>query len=156
MNDEPRVGLAFLLSQIGAHTAKAFGERLEALALRPPHAAILRWLATGEAFTQRSLAARLGMLPSQLVALLDALEARGCVTRAPDPADRRKHRLALTDAGRATHAEIERLTEALEHELFAALDPGERASLADRLDRVLRHQNWQPGVHPALRDWTEA
>lgn len=61
----------------------------------------------------------LGMDRTTLTAALKPLEARGLVTIAPDPMDRRSRRLSLTEAGhaalisalpvwRATHRDIER------------------------------------------------
>jgi DNA-binding MarR family transcriptional regulator len=151
MDESPRVGLAFLVSQVGAHAAGAFAEALTALDLRPMHAGILRILATGQPFTQRSLSARLGVLPSQLVGLIDALERRSLVERRRDAADRRNNHLSLTSAGLAAHHEIERLTVSLEQDLFATLSPAERATLLDLVSRVAAQRGLVAGVHPAWR-----
>ena len=63
-----------MVSQVGAHAAQTFGRDLVPLELTPQHVGILRLLATSdEPLTQRDLAERLRVLPSRLVALLDAL-----------------------------------------------------------------------------------
>ena len=122
------------------------------LALKPVHAGVLRLLHAGEPFTQRALAERLGVLPSQLVALLDDLEARGLVIRAPDPSDRRSRRLVLTARGGAAHEEVERVTAELELELFAALAEGEREVLRGLLVRLAADAALTAGVHPGFRE----
>ncbi|MCA9490608.1 MAG: winged helix-turn-helix transcriptional regulator [Myxococcales bacterium] len=147
----PIVGPSFLLSQVGAHAAHDFGVRLEAIGLTPQHAGILRLLGVAPGPTQRALAERLGVLPSRLVALLDQLEAGGFVERRRDEADRRTHRLHLTGEGAAALAEVGRITEELERDLFVALEPAERDVLIGFLRRVASQQGLLPGIHPAWR-----
>ena len=48
-------GTAFLLAQLGAHAAGRFGERIEVLGISPPHAGILRMIATTPSCNQRSI-----------------------------------------------------------------------------------------------------
>lgn len=55
-----------------------------------------------------SLLAELRVDPGYLSRLLKGLAARGLVTVAPDPADRRRRLAALTPAGRATAADLDR------------------------------------------------
>ena len=100
---DPTVGLAFLLSQVGAHAAAVFADRLAPLNLTPPHAGILRVIRQANGLSQQALGEKLGMFPSRLVALLDELEQRGLVERRDNPADRRSYALHLTRAG-ASHA----------------------------------------------------
>ena len=77
MNDgavkPPQVGLAFLLSQVGAHAAACFGERLALIGITPQHAGLLRMLDTNPGMTQQSIAQLFGIFPSRLVALVDEL-----------------------------------------------------------------------------------
>jgi DNA-binding MarR family transcriptional regulator len=74
-------GVGFLPAQIGAHTAGKFGERLEALKLTPPQAGILGVLGRESGLSQQALADVLGMFPSRLVAVLDAMERAELVER---------------------------------------------------------------------------
>src|SRR5437763_8702685 len=86
---DPTAGLAFLLSQVGAHAAARFAERLAPLNLTPPHAGILRVIQQADGLSQQALGEKLGMFPSRLVVVLDELEQRGLVERRDNPADRR-------------------------------------------------------------------
>jgi DNA-binding MarR family transcriptional regulator len=50
--------------------------------------------------SQRDIARRLRLDPSDLVPIVDRLETDGLARREKDPADRRRHALALTAKGR--------------------------------------------------------
>src|SRR5260370_22883768 len=93
-------GLAFLLSQVGAHAAARFAGRIAPLKLKPYHAGILRILGNDSGVTQQALCDLLGMFPSRLVGLLDELEKLKLIERRESPADRRTHAVHLTKAGR--------------------------------------------------------
>lgn len=68
---------------------------------------------------------------------LDRLEAAGLLRRTPDPDDRRRTRVALTERGREViDAAIDAHTAAL-RELLAFLPPEDQEQLAGRLRRVL-------------------
>jgi DNA-binding MarR family transcriptional regulator len=61
--------------------------------------AVLRRLASEAWVSQQRAAERLGIDRTTMVAIVDRLEQRKLVHRRPDPADRRKNMVALTDAG---------------------------------------------------------
>jgi DNA-binding MarR family transcriptional regulator len=145
------VELAFLLSQVGAHSSAKFGERLEPLGLKATHAGILRVIKQADGLSQQALGEKLGIFPSRLVAVLDELEQLGLVERRDSPTDRRSYALYLTQAGREALEQIGRV--ALEHQdaLCAALDESERAQLAGFLMRIAAEQGLTPGVHPGFR-----
>jgi DNA-binding MarR family transcriptional regulator len=79
----------------------------------------------------------LGMDKMAVSRAVRALEAKGRLSRAPDPADRRRHALRVTAAGRALVAAIEPSGRAREAALLAALSPAEQAAFAQVLDRLL-------------------
>jgi DNA-binding MarR family transcriptional regulator len=143
--------LAFLLAQVGAHAAEKFAERLAVLGLAPPDAGILRMLAVTAGTSQQELSARLGIHPSRLVAILDALEKRGLVERKQNADDRRQHALHLTGKGRGTLGEIGRIAREHQEALCAALSNAEREKLAEMLQRIADQQGLAPGVHPGYK-----
>ncbi len=152
----PRVGLAYLVSQLGAHAAEDFARRLKPLGLTPQHVGILRLLAMKpKQLTQRALADHLGVQPSRLVLLLDELERDGLVTRVTDPNDRRCKRLEATERGLSRFREVETVTRALEADLFEGLSSEERAALFALLARIAADAGLIPGVHPAYRQRAE-
>jgi DNA-binding MarR family transcriptional regulator len=76
--------------------------------------------------------------PAVITGVIDRLERRDLVRREPDPADRRRLRLALTDSGLAASTLVERaLTEELAAQLAKA-SPRELAELGRSLDLLQR------------------
>src|SRR3979490_553506 len=99
--EHPRSGpAAFLIAQLGAYASAQFAKRLEPLGFTPAHAGILRIIATAPGLSQQELAAKLGMYPSRLVAVIDDLEKRGLIERQPSNTDRRLYALHLTKSGK--------------------------------------------------------
>jgi DNA-binding MarR family transcriptional regulator len=147
----PRSGpIAFLLSQVGAHAAMRYAQKLGPLNLDPPHIGILRALSETAGMSQQQLATLLGLHPSRLVSLVDDLETRGLAERRESPDDRRTHALALTEEAKKTLAEAFRIAAKHQDELCAALDAKEREQLASLLERIAEQQGLRPGVHPGF------
>jgi DNA-binding MarR family transcriptional regulator len=147
----PCGSLAFLLAQVGAHSAARFAERLAPLEVAPAHAGILRVLRESDGLSQQALGQKLGVFPSRLVELLDGLEERGLVERRASPMDRRRHALYLTEKGRDMLRQIDRVAAEHQDSLCAALTEPERARLAELLRRIADEQGLTPGVHPGYR-----
>ena len=97
---------------------------------------VLSGLVDGPAQTQARLAEAVGRDKTRLIPILDALEARGLVTRAPDPADRRNKTVALTAPGRALRAAVAGAIGVAEEELLGALDTAERRAFRRMLRRL--------------------
>ena len=148
---DPSAWPAFLLSQVGAHSAGRFADWLAPLGLKPPHAGILRALNRAEGLSQQALGEALGTFPSRLVVLLDELEARGLVERRDRPGDRRSYALHLTKAGREALEQIVRVAGQHQDDLCAALDESEREQLVGYLRRIAEQQGLAPGIHPGWK-----
>ena len=150
-NKTPQPGVAFLLSQVGAHAAARFAERIAPLGIKPHHSGILRILENGPGLTQQALCDLLGMFPSRLVGLLDELEKMKLIERRESPADRRTYALHLTKAGRDILVEIGKVARQHQDDLCAALSEKERTLLAELLTRIAAQQKITPAVHPGYR-----
>jgi len=144
-------GAAFLLAQLGAHAADRFGERIKRLRLAPRHAGILRIIATTPSCNQRTLAKRLGVLPSRMVILIDELSEKGLVERKRSTKDRRHSELVLTKRGRAMLEKLSKLAAEHEADLCAALTAKERMQLAALGRKIVHQQGLTPDVHPGYR-----
>jgi DNA-binding MarR family transcriptional regulator len=144
-------GAAFLLAQLGAHAADRFGQRIKKLGVAPRHAGILRIIAATPSCNQRTLAKRLGVLPSRMVILIDELTEKRLVERKRSTKDRRHSELVLTKRGRSMLEKLSRL--AAEHEavLCAGLTAKERETLASLGRKIVRQQGLTPDVHPGYR-----
>ncbi|NUW34192.1 winged helix-turn-helix transcriptional regulator [Nonomuraea sp. SMC257] len=144
-------GTAFLLSQVGAHAAARFAERVGELGVAPSDIGLLRMIALQPGRSQQSLAGELGVVPSRVVALVDGLERKGLVERRRSPRDRRNHELHLTEEGGRVMAEMRTVGAAHEDDICAALDEEQRNQLAALLEAIAAQQNLAPGVHPGYR-----
>src|SRR3954449_1288146 len=96
----------------------------------------LAHLARAPADSQQALAASMGYDKTRLIGLLDGLEQRDLITRAPEPPDRRAHKVRLTPAGQRSFAAAQRGIRALEEQLLAPLAPPERDALRESLARL--------------------
>ena len=147
----PVVGAAFLLTQLGTHSAQVFARRIGELDLTPPQTGLLRAIARAPGRSQQALAELLGTPATRLVALVDSLEQRGLVERRRNRTDRRLYAVHLTSAGTALMDAIAEAARDHDSTVLAALDTDERAQLHELLSRVAADQGLRPGVHPGYR-----
>ncbi len=96
----------------------------------------LNHLARGPAETQLALAVAIGHDKTRLIAVLDALEADGLITREPDPNDRRARLVRITAEGERRHGAAVADIRAMEEELLGGLAAEERATLLAVLPRL--------------------
>ena len=150
-SSEPTDGAAFLLAQLGHRAAALFAEQMATLQLTPPHAGILRVIASEPGLSQRALSTRLQLLPSRVVAYVDEFEDRGYVERRRNPDDRRQHALYLTAAGKKVMRKVSELAGQHERRFTAGLDPEQRGALVGLLAMLARQQGLTPRVHPGYR-----
>ena len=87
--------------------------------------------------TPSQLADVIGVSPSTMTHRLDQLTLRGLVERTPDPDNRTRVRVRLTDAGRTLFQRAVLDAHMTESSILAALSAGERDELAELLERLL-------------------
>lgn len=109
---------------------------LEAFGLRARHVIALTLLRDHGEQNQSDLPATLGMDPTNVVALLNELEADDLVERRRSPLDRRRHTVSLTTAGTARLKEVEDLLTDVEQRVLDPLTPGEQQTLYTLLSRA--------------------
>jgi DNA-binding MarR family transcriptional regulator len=155
--DDQRVGegpgpeLTSRLGYLLKHARLKLGE-LTAAALAPygldgRELAVLLVLAGCEPASQQQAARRLGIDRTTMVALLDALEDKGLVTRHPSAEDRRKNVVELTDVGRGTVREAAESVGQAEREFLAPLSATEAAHFKKTLSKLLGRVETLPGEH---------
>ena len=144
-------GVAFLLAQLGHHAASLFAEQMASIDLTPPHAGILRAIASDPGRSQQALSGQLGLLPSRVVAYVDDLEDRGYVERRRNPDDRRLHALYLSASGKKLMRKIGDLARQHDRRLTGGLDDGQRETLRGLLGALAERQGLMPHVHPGYR-----
>jgi DNA-binding MarR family transcriptional regulator len=130
---------ALMLALLGQEATRRLRNALDAHDLKPRQYHILGLLHDHGPMGQRELGEAIGGVdPSILVTLLNPLEAHGFVSRKRDPADRRRHVVRLTAAGRRHLESATRAQREVEDALFAGLDEGQLRQLRSALD-ALRH-----------------
>jgi DNA-binding MarR family transcriptional regulator len=109
------------------------------LQLTPAQFSVLLLLDRNPGRNQTEIAATLGILRPNFVAMLDGLESRDLCARMRSTNDRRSHNLVLTDKGRAVLARAKKLV-ASKHEarLNELLGPANRAALLSMLTKIAR------------------
>jgi DNA-binding MarR family transcriptional regulator len=119
------------------HLARLNRARAEAalapLNLRPRHLVALTLLRDHGDGTQQAMAEALRIDRTNLVGLLNELEADGLITRTRAAEDRRRHIVQLTDAGSARLREAECALAVVENEVLSALDDAQREQLYELL-----------------------
>jgi DNA-binding MarR family transcriptional regulator len=85
---------------------------------------------------QGALAQRLGVDRTVMTYLVDDLEAAGLVERRPDPSDRRSRHIVATPLGYQLCCATERRLQDVEDHVLGALEPPERATFRDMLQRL--------------------
>ncbi len=132
-------GFGLLIFRLARASAWRLGQSLGKSGLRWPEFAVLHHLEAQGPIAQRDLAAALRIQPSNLVALIDQLEARDLLARRPDPTDRRRHRVELTALGRRAVKRGREATRRAESDLLGPLSDEERAEFRALLVRLTAH-----------------
>jgi DNA-binding MarR family transcriptional regulator len=122
---------ALLLVKIGNQIVDRAEDALAEMGLSGRQYMLLAVLASDEPPSQLELAGLCGLLPAQVVPVLDKLEERGLVARTRSETDRRRYVVSLTDKGREALAEAD----ALGRRLVGELDPDAADVVVQTLSR---------------------
>jgi DNA-binding MarR family transcriptional regulator len=95
-------------------------------------------IAGNPGLSQTELARAIGIDRSTMVAVIDGLEARGLVVRAPAPDDRRSYALRLSHAGEDQLARMRQRVRQHEADIARDLSAEESRLLIDLLKRLAR------------------
>lgn len=133
----------YLQSLVGYNARRAalavistFLERMAPYGVRPVDFSVLSVIRHNPGVTSRQLCASLGLLPPNLVTLLNQFEKRALIVRRPHPHDGRAVALYLSAQGEAMMAEAEQEAHALERDVTANLTDKQRETLMQLLRKV--------------------
>jgi DNA-binding MarR family transcriptional regulator len=137
------VDTRFLESLLGYNARRAalavitvFMERMAPYQLRPVDFSVVSLIKHNPGITSRQLCTSLGILPPNLVGLVNALEKRELITRKPHPRDGRAMGLHLTATGQKLMRDAEATAAALEADVAGRLTPAELRTLMKLLKKV--------------------
>src|SRR3954451_12393661 len=128
---------ALVLVKLGNEILARAEDPLAALGLSGRQYLILAVLGTDAPPSQLELAGLCGLLPAQVVPVLDELERRGLVARQRSEEDRRRSVVRLTPAGEETLAKADELARSIEDSLFGDLPADGRQRLNETLRSAL-------------------
>jgi MarR family transcriptional regulator, lower aerobic nicotinate degradation pathway regulator len=131
--------LVLLMVRLARMAGYRLGQSLAAMEMRTHEFAVLNHLSESGPLSQQELGRALRINPSNLVGLLDLLEADGLLVRVRDPHDRRRHLVTLTAMGRRRLTRAWEAAEAAEADLLSPLSDQEREQLRSMLGRLVGH-----------------
>lgn len=135
--EELRTSTGYLLARVGMESRRAWARMLADHGLTPHHYGVMIALDQSGTTSQQRLSRLIGIDPRNAVPIIDLLEQRGLISRRVEAADRRRHAVCLTDAGRSELDELRLAGDRLESAFLGPLSPAERATLHSLLARLL-------------------
>lgn len=127
---------SWLLGRAAARGHRLVAEALAREGMRMTHHAVLSAVAELGPVSQAELGRSLGIDPKDMVGIVGDLEGEGLVTRSPDPRDRRKNAISISEDGERRLVRTRRLGDEANDELTAGLSAAEREQLVALLRRV--------------------
>jgi DNA-binding MarR family transcriptional regulator len=136
-DDDVLRSAGYLLMKAGHYIGIEFDAAFTSLGLNGREFLLLSFARSASGLSQQELSDRLALDPTIVVGLVDALEDRGLVRRAKDPADRRRNVLSATPEGIRVHDAAIAAARQAEDAFLAPLSPTQRAQFAKALRAVL-------------------
>ncbi|MFI1761264.1 MarR family winged helix-turn-helix transcriptional regulator [Streptomyces sp. NPDC020800] len=131
-----RVLPSWHLGRAAARGRALVAEALAAEGMKMWHHVVLSAVRDLAPVAQADLGRSVGLDPKDLVGVLNDLQSAGLVVRAPDPKDRRKNAVSLTDGGDRLLTRCEEAARRANDELLAPLSTSERDQFMGLLIRI--------------------
>ncbi|WP_395687016.1 MarR family winged helix-turn-helix transcriptional regulator [Caenimonas koreensis] len=138
-----KIDTSYLEGLIGYNARRAalavieiFLQRMKVYKLRPVDFSVLSLITHNPGITSRQLCTTLGILPPNLVGMVNALEKRGLIERQPHPRDGRAVGLHLSASGTKLMRDAEKTAAELEAQAAARLSPSETKTLIRLLQKI--------------------
>lgn len=133
----PENRLGYLLKHVNMRLTSLNTAALASLGIDGRELGVVLAIGSAEPLSQSEVATRLGIDRTTMVAMLDALERKGLVSRHPLAEDRRRNVVELTPRGRDTLAKGVSASDAAERQLLDSLDATEGAAFRTALRTIL-------------------
>jgi DNA-binding MarR family transcriptional regulator len=134
---EVTMRLGYLLKHAQLRMNELSTRALEPYNVNGRELAVLVMLAGREPESQQQAAQRLGVDRTTMVALLDTLEGKGLVSRHPQPEDRRRNVVELTEIGQLLLEKAAAASDEAEREFLSPLDPQTARQLRSALRALI-------------------
>jgi DNA-binding MarR family transcriptional regulator len=127
---------SWLLGRAAARGRALVAEALAGEDMRMWHHVVLSAVRDLAPVAQADLGRGVRLDPKDLVGVLNDLQSAGLVVREPDPRDRRKNAVSLTERGARLLKRCEEAARAANDELLAPLSAAEREQFTEMLLRI--------------------
>ncbi|HEY8904950.1 MAG TPA: MarR family transcriptional regulator [Rhodoferax sp.] len=138
-----KVNTRYLETLVGYNARRAalavievFMARMAIYDLRVVDFSVLSLITHNPGITSKQLCATLGILPPNLVGMVNTLEKRDLIRRLPHPTDGRAMGLHLTEAGEKMMSQAEKTAAQLEFDVTNKLSAAERKTLMQLLKKI--------------------
>ena len=138
-----KVDASYLESLMGYNARRAslaivgeFLKKMSVYNLRPVDFSVLSLITHNAGITSRQLCSALSLLPPNLVAMINALEARGLIERRAHPSDGRAFALHMSSKGQKLMGLAEETAAQLEVDATRRLSPAESKTLIRLLKKI--------------------
>ena len=131
-----RTPIGLHLARTARSVSRAFDDALAQAGGSVPVWLVLISLKSPQLRNQRELAEAVGIREATLTHHLNAMDKQGLITRRRDPANRRVHRVELTDAGEAAFQRLRGAAAAFDKQLRAGFSDDEVTDLEALLSRL--------------------
>ena len=139
------IDTSFLETLLGYNARRAalavidrFLAGMEPYQLKPVDFSVLSLVAHNPGITSRQLCSTLGILPPNLVGMVNMLEKRELIARRPHPTDGRAMGLHLTPAGQKLMRDAEKTAATIEAGVASRLTPAELRTLIALLKKIYK------------------
>ncbi|MEU2553779.1 MarR family winged helix-turn-helix transcriptional regulator [Streptomyces sp. NPDC003388] len=127
---------SWILGRAAARGRALVADALAAEGMKMWHHVVLSAVRDLAPVAQADLGRAVGLDPKDLVGVLNDLQTAGLVLRAPDPKDRRKNAVSLTEDGARLLVRCEKAAREANDELLAPLSTTERDQFTALLIRI--------------------
>lgn len=134
-----RVLPSWLLNQAALPAQRLVAEALRVVGGQRWHVSVLAALDEFGPASQADLGRRCAIDRSDMVALINDLSGHGLVRREPDPGDRRRNVITITDDGRDRLGALEAVLADVQDRLLESLSADERHQLVRLLTQIVDH-----------------
>jgi DNA-binding MarR family transcriptional regulator len=133
----PKHGVIRLVSRVRTEMIDALDRELARFDISAPQLIVLASLANKEADSAATLCKNISYDPGAMTRMIDRLEQKGLIRRAPNPDDRRATNLEITTAGRALYPQLLAAKETVAAQFLRGFSDDEVRTLENLLNRLI-------------------
>ena len=143
--------IGFMLTKVGSAIAERFADLVCEHGIAPRQFFVLNLISEHQGESQQAIAESIGVAKSQMVAVVDELEAKGFLERRTNQNDRRQYALHVTSNGSKLLEETRAVAADYENSLRSALEPSEVEAMLSALRKLALLEGTSTDIPDAVR-----